>query len=153
MIPRTKRRTPAMSGIWRSKTSVGILALLLGLLAVGAAACGSSETDENQLPTAGTAGTPRTSGAPDTPTPSVPASDEAVADSDDVSSSYQRRGPFVPLDTPEFITPAEATFLEADDHVLGVTIDGDSRAYPIRMMTFHHIVNDSFDGRPILITF
>ena len=84
----------------------------------------------------------------------MPAADETGgADSDDVSSSYRRGGPFVPLDAPEFITPAEATFLEADDHVLGVTIDGDSRAYPLRMMTFHHIVNDSFDGRPILITF
>ncbi len=137
-----------MSGHWRAKASIAISVLLLGLLAVGAAACGSPpEAGENQLPTAGTPG------VPDTPTPSVPASNEAVADSDDVSSSYQRRSPFVPLDAPEFISPAEATFLEADDHVLGVTIDGDSRAYPIRMMTFHHIVNDSFDGRPILITF
>ncbi len=123
---------------------ISVPALLLGLLALGAAACGSPETEHNLPPT---------TSAPALPTPSVSASNEGVGSVDDVSTSYRRGGPFVPLDTPEFITPAEATFLGADDVILGVTIDGDSRAYPIRMMTFHHIVNDSFDGRPILITF
>ena len=138
----------------RAKVNIFISVLVLGLLALGAVACGSSETDDNQPPTSGAPNNqPPTPGAPDIPPPSGSASDEGTADNDDVSSSYPRRGPFVPLDTPEFIGPAEATFLEADDLVLGVTIDGDSRAYPLRMMTFHHIVNDSFDERPILITF
>ncbi len=137
-----------MRGHGRAQLNTLISALVLGLLALGAAACGSSETDDNQGPTQGATAIPPTS----EPTPE-PASDEGVADDDDVSFSFQRSSPFVPLDIPEFITPAAATFLEADDLVLGVTIDGDSRAYPLRMMTFHHIVNDSFDGRPILVTF
>ncbi|MCH8814224.1 MAG: DUF3179 domain-containing protein [Chloroflexi bacterium] len=124
--------------------NVFIAVLVLGLLALGAVACGSSESDDDQGPT------PR---AFDVPPSSSPAADAGISDNDEVSSGFQRGSPFVPLDAPEFITPAEATFLEADDLVLGVTIDGDSRAYPLRMMTFHHIVNDSFDGRPILVTF
>ena len=128
----------------RAKVNVFISALMFGLLALGAAACGSSETDDSQRPA---------SGATDVPPSSEPTSTEGDADAGDASFSFQRSSPFVPLDKPEFITPVEATFLDADDRVLGVTIDGDSRAYPLRMMTFHHIVNDSFDGRPILVTF
>ncbi len=128
----------------RAKVNVFISALVLGLLGLGAAACGSSGTDDSQSPT---------SGATEIPPTSDPASDDGDADAGDASFSFQRSSPFVPLDSPEFIAPGEATFLDADDRVLGVTIDGDSRAYPLRMMTFHHIVNDSFDGRPILVTF
>ena len=128
----------------QAKVNVFISALVLGLLALGAAACGSSETDDSQVPA---------SGATDIPPSSEPASASGDADAGDAPFSFQRNSPFVPLDTPEFVTPGEATFLDAADRVLGVTIDGDSRAYPLRMMTFEHIVYDSFDGRPILVTF
>lgn len=83
-------------------------------------------------------------------TPS-PATSTAV--SGDVSLSYSRRTPFVPLDNPAVISAKDAAFLEPDDRVLGVTVNGESRAYPLNMMTFHHIANDTIDGRPILITF
>lgn len=140
----SQREKVAMGAHGRAKVNVFISALVLGLLALGAAACGSSKTDDSRGPA---------SGATDIPPSSEPASAEGDTDAGDASFSFQRSSPFVPLDTPEFITPGEATFLDADDRVLGVTIDGDSRAYPLRMMTFHHIVNDSFAGRPILVTF
>ncbi len=140
----SQREKVAMGAHGRAKVNVFISALVLGLLALGAAACGSSKTDDSQGPA---------SGATDIPPSSEPSSAEGDTDAGDASFSFQRSSPFVPLDTPEFITPGEATFLDADDRVLGVTIDADSRAYPLRMMTFHHIVNDSFAGRPILVTF
>ena len=87
------------------------------------------------------------------PTATVEHSPAATPTGDDVAESYQRRSPFVPLYNPEFIAPEQATFLTPDDRVLGLTINGESRAYPLRMMTYHHIANDTIAGRPVLVTF
>ena len=37
--------------------------------------------------------------------------------------------------------------------VLSVEIDGDARAYPLRIMLFHEIVNDVVGGVPVLVTY
>ncbi len=42
--------------------------------------------------------------------------------------------------------------LADDDRVIGVTRDGSARAYPIRILDWHEIVNDTFGG-PLLVTF
>lgn len=39
------------------------------------------------------------------------------------------------------------------DRVIGVTIDGRSRAYPIRIMNWHEVVNDTLAGVPIAVTY
>jgi hypothetical protein len=38
------------------------------------------------------------------------------------------------------------------DQVLGVTIGGESRAYPIPFLSWHEIVNDTVGGRSIAVT-
>ena len=60
---------------------------------------------------------------------------------------------FVPLDNPEIVSADQATFLQPDDRVLGLTVGGESRAYPISMMTFHHVANDELGRLPVLVTF
>lgn len=42
--------------------------------------------------------------------------------------------------------------LEDDDRVIGVERDGAARAYPLRLLNWHEIVNDAFDG-PLLVTY
>jgi hypothetical protein len=42
--------------------------------------------------------------------------------------------------------------LDDDDKVIGVVIDGEARAYPIRVLSAHEIVNDEIHGRPIAVT-
>ena len=64
-----------------------------------------------------------------------------------------RAGSFPPLDDPRVISPAEATWLEDDDIVLGAVQNGEARAYPLFMMTFHHVSNDTLGGEPYLVTF
>ena len=59
----------------------------------------------------------------------------------------------MPLDNPAFLTAEEASYLADDDLVLGLEWQGAARAYPIRMVTFHHIVNDTVEGTPLLITY
>ena len=70
-----------------------------------------------------------------------------------IGSAADRRGGFVPLDNPVMIAAGEATYMQPDDRVLGVTVAGESRAYPINMMTYHHVAHDVIGGEPVLITF
>jgi hypothetical protein len=59
----------------------------------------------------------------------------------------------VPLDNPEFVTAAQASYLLDDELVLGLFAEGEARAYPVRMVFYHHVVNDTVGGRPILVTY
>ena len=48
------------------------------------------------------------------------------------------------------IVPAtEAVYFDADDRVFGVTIEGESRAYLVRIVNAHEMVNDVVGGEPI----
>ncbi len=44
-------------------------------------------------------------------------------------------------------------FLGPEDRVLGVLIHGHARAYPIRMLNWHEVVNDVVGGQPIAVTY
>ncbi|WP_396612542.1 DUF3179 domain-containing protein [Haloferax sp. S1W] len=43
--------------------------------------------------------------------------------------------------------------LEDSFEVVGVEIDGIARAYPLAILNWHEIVNDTFDGRPVVVTY
>jgi len=57
------------------------------------------------------------------------------------------------IDNPRFVTSDQASFLNADDLILGVVIGGDARAYPAKILDHHEIVNDTVGGKPIAITY
>ena len=59
---------------------------------------------------------------------------------------------FKPYPSPAFGPPSEAK-VDADDKVLAVTVNGESHAFPIRTMGYHHIVNDVVGGVPIAATY
>lgn len=44
-------------------------------------------------------------------------------------------------------------FLDPEDRVLGVAIQGEATAYPIRILNWHEIVNDTLGGVPIAATY
>ena len=56
------------------------------------------------------------------------------------------------IDDPLF-DDADSTFLRPDDWVIGVAIEGVARAYPIRILNWHEIVNDQIGSIPIAVTF
>jgi hypothetical protein len=58
---------------------------------------------------------------------------------------------FHPLGAPAFQSIAE-TKLDGDEHLLAVNL-GSARAYPIRTLSYHHIVNDYLGGVPIAVTY
>jgi hypothetical protein len=68
-------------------------------------------------------------------------------------SGQGRRSPFVPLDNPEFLAVEQATYLGDENLVLGLDVDGEARAYPVGMVYYHHVVNDTVAGHPVLVTY
>ncbi len=54
---------------------------------------------------------------------------------------------------PEFVSVEEAErWMDEDEQVLALSINGDSRAYSIRMLSRHEIVNDVVGGKPVAVT-
>ena len=65
-------------------------------------------------------------------------------------------GPFdiPPLDKPGYVaaTEMEADYLDHDEQVIGVRINGDARAFPLRILDEHEIVNDRIGGVAVLLS-
>ncbi len=59
---------------------------------------------------------------------------------------------FHPVASPGFEAEA-ASKLDAKEMILAVRFGNDARAYPIREMAYHHIVNDEVGGVPIAATY
>lgn len=57
------------------------------------------------------------------------------------------------IDNPKFISITDATFLNDSDPGLGLTVNGESRFYPYRILVWHEIVNDTIVGQPVLVTY
>ncbi|MCH8309684.1 MAG: DUF3179 domain-containing protein [Chloroflexi bacterium] len=55
------------------------------------------------------------------------------------------------LRNPKMLSPADADYLNPTDRVFGVTINGESRAYPLRIVNAHEMVNDTVGGEPITL--
>jgi hypothetical protein len=59
---------------------------------------------------------------------------------------------FHPIDRPSF-SPAANTKLDGREQVISVRVRSEARAYPIRSLSYHHIVNDILGGLPIIATY
>ena len=63
------------------------------------------------------------------------------------------RGMFQALTDPKVVPASQLTELSDDEEVLGLTVAGQSRAYPARFIAWHHIINDTLGGKPVLVTY
>ena len=58
------------------------------------------------------------------------------------------------IDEPAFESVAEADeWLDDREAVQVVDVNGDARAYPVQVMVWHELVNDTVGGEPVVITF
>ncbi|WP_170422681.1 DUF3179 domain-containing protein [Ruegeria arenilitoris] len=57
------------------------------------------------------------------------------------------------LDNPALIPAARADYLKDDDLVFGVSINGDERAYPLRIMGWHEMFNEVIGGVPVALAY
>lgn len=58
------------------------------------------------------------------------------------------------IDEPSFLSVPDANeFLDDSDPGIGLTVGGESRFYPYRILVWHEIVNDTIQGKPVLVTY
>lgn len=57
------------------------------------------------------------------------------------------------LARPEAIPHDQATYLRPDDVVVGIALEGEARAYPLRILIWHEVANDVLGGKPIAVTY
>jgi len=79
--------------------------------------------------------------------------DDALIPVNDIKKGGPPRDGIPSLDYPEFIAADDANYLKGRDRVLGVSINGTARAYPIRILNYHEIVNDVIGGTPVVVTY
>lgn len=60
---------------------------------------------------------------------------------------------FNPLTHTAYAKSSEASFVDGSDMVLAVENNGEAVAYPIRLMAYHHLVQDVVGGTPIVATY
>ena len=59
-----------------------------------------------------------------------------------------------PIDHPQYVEPETGdAWFEPQEPVIQVEVDGDVRAYPLQIMTWHEIVNTEIGGESIGVTF
>ncbi|MGI9649112.1 MAG: DUF3179 domain-containing protein [Acidimicrobiia bacterium] len=57
------------------------------------------------------------------------------------------------LNDAETISVAEADYMEDDEVVFGVVVNGEARAYPVRILGHHELANDTLGGVPVSLVY
>ncbi len=73
----------------------------------------------------------------------------------ELSKVYQgcpRRDCIPSIDEPSYLLAEDVDFLADDALVMGLDINGDQRAFPIRILDYHEIVNDQIGGQAVIVT-
>ncbi len=71
----------------------------------------------------------------------------------DILSGGPPKDGIPPIDDPAFKPVSEIDALGETEPVIGVSINGKAKAYPLRILMRHEIVNDELGGVPITVTF
>jgi len=79
--------------------------------------------------------------------------DGALVPPDEILNGGPGRDGIPSLDYPDFIAAGDADFLKPKDRVLGLELNGIARAYPVRILNYHEIVNDAFGGQAVVVTY
>jgi hypothetical protein len=72
---------------------------------------------------------------------------------DEVLSGGPPKDGIPSIDRPKFRSIGEITDLAPNDPVIGLEIAGDARAYPLRVLIWHEIVNDMVGEIPVAVTY
>ncbi|MGD9961885.1 DUF3179 domain-containing (seleno)protein [Nocardioides sp.] len=134
-------------------------------LSIVLAACASTpsdrvdrdDRDDDQTSTpevdAGDAATPGEKPLSALDDPAHPDFPDPLIDLDDLLPGGPPPDGIPAIDNPHFQPVSEVNWLDDDEPVLALTIDGQTKAYPIRIMTWHEIVNDQLAGVPVAVTY
>jgi hypothetical protein len=74
-------------------------------------------------------------------------------DLDDIMSGGPPKDGIPSIDDPRFVSAFGESDLGPNEPVIALTVNGDMRAYPLRILMWHEIVNDEVGGVPVTITY
>ncbi len=57
------------------------------------------------------------------------------------------------LERPAHVTAAEARFMAERERVFGVALGGEQRAFPLRVLDWHEMLNDVVGGQPVTLSY
>lgn len=57
------------------------------------------------------------------------------------------------IDRPRFIAAGDDQLLQPDSLVIGISIDGISKAYPVAILNWHELVNDQINLQPVVVSY
>ena len=142
-----------------------LLVLSLGLAACTPAASPTESPTETSVPEA----VPVVETSPPTPTESLPADEPPPSGAEsqfstdfskhsipysDVLSGGPPKDGIPAIDAPSYVSIAEANeWINDREPIISVEVDGEARAYPLQILTWHEIVNDELNGKPLVVSF
>jgi uncharacterized protein DUF3179 len=60
---------------------------------------------------------------------------------------------FNPLVRAQYARASDAKFVDQQDVVMAVSLNGDAAAYPVRQLAYHHLVQDVVGTVPLVVTY
>ena len=80
--------------------------------------------------------------------------EKRIVEMSEIQSGGPPKDGIPPIDEPEFDTPDKAAaWIDPREPVVVLTVNSDTRAYPLQILTWHEIVNDKVGGVPVSVTF
>ena len=170
--PARRNRTLALSVAVAGAVVAGVITVVvLSLDRSGPVAAGDSSVTSTPAPTSAPSPTPEEVPEPvlvtvpqiesseplDVPSalkvPWDPRNPEPLVNIDDIRSGGPPPDGIPPIDEPRFEPADTVTWLEGREPVLVLEIGNEARAYPIQVMTWHELVNDTFGDRPVTVSY
>lgn len=78
---------------------------------------------------------------------------KATVNLDDILSGGPGKDGIPAIDHPMFVKVSESTDISDEEPVIGVVMGNEAKAYPLRILMWHEIVNDSVAGVPVAVTY
>ncbi len=79
--------------------------------------------------------------------------DHTLVPAAEIFSGGPRKDDIPALTDPDFVTAQEASYLKPEDRVIGITSGQESRAYPVKILNYHEIINDRLGETPVAVTY
>lgn len=138
------------------------IVLILGLCLLGCSKDPVAKPDKSQPTTkkkaTEKAGPPTSKASPDRPARTNGGGDPISYQKRDSGRYRESRflrvhDGFLSADSPKTVPADEATFLRDNDEVIGFVVDEIPRAYSVRMLAYHHVINDQIGKTPLTVTY
>ncbi len=132
----------------------------LALLAIGLVACGGGRGPDAPsvsaavpVELAAVEESPRERGASALDRLRDPALPDPLVDPERIRSGGPPPDGIPPVDDPRFLSAEQVDWLADDEPVVALEVGDDARAYPVQILVWHEIVNDTVGGRPVSVTY